>query len=347
MGNRNNTNFGVQLIMAQFTIYKSTDTGAPKFYGTTGSVVALLDACLVNGYGIQPGAGWTKPLANTGSGAFSQSYGCWLQPTGSGMTLFINDGAPGAGTYKEAFATGWENLVSLSSSVSNTQGSGSGQFPTIVQTPAGYLAIRKSNTADSSSLRPWIVAADSSSLYLFIQTGDAANTYYGFGFGDIYSFKSGSLDAYKCIIMGRSGTNTAAAANDGFDYISNANSFGTAVGGNFMPRTWAGIGTSLATAKHGDGTKGNANFSLGSVVYPNASDTALYLSPIWVVEPTGPVIRGFLRGFYQFLHPATSVVDGQLFNGSLDYAGKSFMAIKTTPNSAVYIIETSNTLLTN
>ena len=36
--------------MAQFQIYKSGDPGAPSLSGTVGSLVALLDACLVNGY---------------------------------------------------------------------------------------------------------------------------------------------------------------------------------------------------------------------------------------------------------------------------------------------------------
>jgi len=37
--------------MAAPTIYRSTDTNAPQLYGQTGSLRALLDACLVNGYG--------------------------------------------------------------------------------------------------------------------------------------------------------------------------------------------------------------------------------------------------------------------------------------------------------
>ena len=36
--------------MARFTVYRSTDPGAPTMTGEVGKVVALLDACLVNGY---------------------------------------------------------------------------------------------------------------------------------------------------------------------------------------------------------------------------------------------------------------------------------------------------------
>lgn len=333
--------------MPQFTIYKSSDSGAPSFYGTTGSVIALLDACLVNGYGSKVAAGWTKPLPNTGSGAFGQSYGCYHQPSGSGFYLFINDNGPNVTTlYRESWAVGWENLVSLSSSVSNTCGSGSGQFPTPAQLlTTGHTVIRKSATSDSSSLRQWVVAADSSSFYMFIATGDTTGMYYGFGFGDIYSFAgTGSADAYKCIIMGRNLENSAAAGQDGFDAFSALN---TATIGNFMPRTYSGIGTSITIGKHGDGVKGSTSTWLGSIPFPNSVDNALYVSPVWVCENASSIVRGQLRGIYQVLHPITNFSDGQTFVGALDYNGKNFQVIKTTPNSGIYAIETSNTLLTN
>jgi len=186
---------------SQFTIYTSGDSGAPILYGSTGSIILIFDSCLVNGYGTKPGAGWTKPLPNTGSGAFTASYGCWQQPTGSAMTLFVNDNAPNATPlYKEAWATGWESLTDFSASTTTCVGSGSGQFPIPAQLLTnGHVVIRKSVTSDSSSVRSWILAADSSSFYFWAATSDTAGMYYGFGFGDIYSFKTSSVDAYKCI----------------------------------------------------------------------------------------------------------------------------------------------------
>lgn len=330
---------------SQFTIYKSSDVGSPVFYGTTGSVVALFDACLVNGYPGHTGAGWTKPFANTGSGgSFTASIGCWRQPTGSQFTLFVNDNGQSAALYREAWATGWEVLSSMSSSVSNTCGSGSGQFPVAAQLlTTGHTVIRKSATSDSSSLRQWILAADSSSFYFFAATGDTAGMYYGFGFGDIYSFNT-NFDAYKCIIMGRNSENTVAANNDGFDYFSALN---TAVGGNFMARTFTQNVGSITVGKHGDGVKGSTTFYLGSIPFPNGPDTALYISPVWVHENATSILRGQLRGLYQPLHPIANFVDGQIFSGSLDYNGKTFMVIKTTPNSGMYFLETSNTVQTN
>jgi len=337
--------------MSQFIIYKSSDTSAPSFYGTTGSIVMLLDSCLVNGYGTQPGAGWKKPFSNTSSVAASVNATCggWQQPTGSGFYLFVNDGAPNVtALYREAWAVGWENLVAASASVSNTCGSGSGQFPLPAQSlTTGHTVIRKSTTSDSSSLRQWVIAADSSSVYMFISTGDTAGTYYGFGFGDFYSFKntnSTGNDAYKCMIMGRSAENTNAAGNDGLDLFS---SLGSSTTGNFIARSFSQISSSVTFGKHGDGVKGSTTTFIGTIPFPNNPDNALYISPVWVCENVTSTIRGQLRGLYQFLHPITNVIDLQTFSGALDYNGKSFVILKQGPNSGIYVIETSNTLSTN
>lgn len=338
--------------MSQFTIYRSTDTGAPTFYGTTGSYVMLLDACLVNGYGTQPGAGWKKPFANTSSvpTAVNATCGGWQQPTGSGFYVFINDGAPNATSlYRECWATGWESLVAASASVSNTVGSGSGQFPLPGQSlTTGHVVIRKSTTSDSSSIRQWIVVADSSSFYSFIQPNDlTSTTYFGFGFGDIYSFKNSNTtgnDAYKCIILGRNAENTNVASSDGFDTLS---AIGTITVSSFMARSYTQLSSSITIGKHGDGVKGSTTTFLGNIPFPNSVDNALYVSPIWVCENATSIVRGQLRGLYQVLHPITNFVDGQTFNGALDYNGKTFMIIKQTPANGIYGIETSNTLPTN
>lgn len=339
-----------------FQIYKSSDVGAPSFYGTSGSYLMLLNYCLVSGYGSQPGAGWVKPFTDNTSSTSGTTpvFGCFQQPTGStgtgsaGCTLFINDNYPnGTAAGREAWATGWEVLTAINSTTASAVGTGSGQFPTPAQLLTnGHCVVRKSATSDSSSLRQWVVVADSSSFYSFIATGDVASTYYGFGFGDIFSHKTGSNDAYRCIIMGRLLENSNAGNADGFDYCANG-VITNPIGGNFMARSHTQIGTSITVGKHGDGFKGHATFFYGVVPMPNSVDNALYLSPVWVVENSIPAIRGQLRGFYQTLHPIANFADQQTFSGSIDYNGKTFMMIKTTPNAGIYCVETSDTLLTN
>src|SRR5438309_11659795 len=46
-------------------VYKSTDASAPALTGQVGSLTALLDAILVNGYGTKTAAGWTIGFTTT------------------------------------------------------------------------------------------------------------------------------------------------------------------------------------------------------------------------------------------------------------------------------------------
>ena len=77
------------MYLSQFKLYQSSDVGAPIFYGTSGSLVDLLDACLVNGYGSKSGAGWIKPFPNTGN-----KVGCYKMNTGSLACLIVQDNGP-------------------------------------------------------------------------------------------------------------------------------------------------------------------------------------------------------------------------------------------------------------
>lgn len=44
------------------TLYKSTDSGAPAMTSAAGSLISVLDACLVDGYGGKVAAGWSKAV---------------------------------------------------------------------------------------------------------------------------------------------------------------------------------------------------------------------------------------------------------------------------------------------
>ena len=47
------------------TVYRSTDAGAPLLTNSNGSLIAVLKACLVDGYGSKASAGWTAPFLRT------------------------------------------------------------------------------------------------------------------------------------------------------------------------------------------------------------------------------------------------------------------------------------------
>jgi len=355
--------------VSQFTIYSSGDPYGPGLIdGTTGSLVRVLDACLVDGYGtgsyFKAAAGWTKPFPN-----FSSSLDCYKQPSGSQMTLVVNDMRPNATALgKEAWMTGWELLSALTTSfatasVSSNSGSvgvGWGQFPLPVQVlTTGHVVVRKS-TAATVAERLWVIAADAYTMYLWIQPGDTAGNYVHRGFGDIYSFR-GSSDRWDCFIYGQIIENAAAAvANDYTDAIGGSqgavtSTLSTALPGHYVARNAGGSGGSIGFTRKGDAGVGPASSQTGPqtcplsgvLACPNGSDNSIYLSPLWLVEPNGITLRGRFRGLYQICHPVANFSDGQMFQGSGDFAGKSFMVIRTSFQGSMWALETSATIDTN
>lgn len=339
---------------SQFTIFSSSDVGGPGLLtGQAGSLLTLLDACLVTGYsGHSVSPAWTKPFANSGN------IGCYKQGAGAGLGLVVNDNGPGAGTYQEASAIGWESVAGIGSPV----GTGSGQFPTPAQQLTNGHVIWRKSVAASSAGRTWLMAADSSTFYLWISTGDAAGVYYPAMFGDVFSLKGGS-DAYRCFIIGRFGDNTTGGGDTSKDTSdglvvgatgsSNAGPLAfTQACGHFMARTWGGGGSSIVFVKLCDqskmvGAPSGSTPLLGLMQTPNGPDAALYLSPLVVGEPASLSVRGRLRGLYQVCHPIAGFADGQTVAGGGDYAGKSFQIVLKGPSGGFWAVETSATVETN
>jgi hypothetical protein len=311
----------------QFTIIKSTNVGAPTLNGQSGSLVAVLDFCLTGSV-----TGWTRTFTSSSSGTVTRAQ--YQMPSGSRMSINIQDDAIGTGGAKEARIFAFESGSAIDA--------GSGQFPLAGQGVAGtggYLIARKSTSADTTA-RVWQCFADSSTFYFFAQTGDQASTYEAFMFGDIYSLKSNDL--YRCIIIGRASENTTATETT--DTLAAIN---TAVAGHYMSRTYGGGGVSTAVGKHGDAVKGSTTALNGTVQYPNGPDGTMYISPVWVHENASSTVRGRLRGSYQICHAIANFSDGDTFNGSSTLVGKTFQILKSSCNLGVYCIETSATLETN
>jgi hypothetical protein len=257
--------------------------------------------------------------------------------------LHIQDNGPNAtSTFKESWATGWETITAVNATV----GTGTGQFPTPSQLlTTGHVVIRRSATADTTG-RQWLVFADASTFYLFVLTGDTGGVYYAFFFGDVFSLH-GSTDSWRCMIIGRNIENSTSTTNEGSDIWGTVNS---SLLGHFMARTWGGGGSSITVGKHGDSAKtntGTGGAMVGLVQTPNSADSAYYVSPLWVHENSSSGLRGRLRGLYQLCHPTGSFSDGQTFAGANDFAGKTFQVVKTTPGSAMFAVEISNSVETN
>jgi hypothetical protein len=320
--------------MAQFTIYQNTEASAPQLSGQNDSLLTLLDAILVNGYGTQPAAGWT--IAGTALNRRAYKMG----GVGStGFCLSINDNAVGAGGPQEATVAGLEHCTGAIQ--------GTGWFPLALTNPANV--IRKSATADTTN-RAWTCFADSRTIYLFILSGDNAGYYMGMLFGDFYTFSP--TDQWNCMIIGDATQNSGSPSSD---QCATANVPTTAIPSHFLARTWNGSNPGNVTAsKHGDSCKGGNSVvvafgqSGSGLPVPNAADGSLYLSPIWITEAVSGVVRGTLRGLWHLCHSCTSFASQATFVGQGDFAGRTFQMIRYLGGSnGCLVIETSNTLLTN
>jgi hypothetical protein len=332
-------------VTATVITYASTDASAPVLTGAVGSVVALLDACLVNGYGSKSAAGWAKSFSGTNKATYRNSA-----TDGTGFYLYVDDSAAAAGGAKEALWTGFQTQSAL--------GVGTGQFPTSSQLALGIGAVvcRKSATADSTA-RAWTLVADDTVFYLFMNTGDSASSASACMFGDIYSYMAS--DPYRCMILGNNASNTGGGTNTPFGYLNSyAN---TTLPGHFLAANINGAGGSLLCGKHSDtaklgsggagtvtgtsgiGTVGSAlGFSASALLYPSPVDGGIWLAPVWVHH--GSIVRGYLKGLWCPLHQQ-ALDHNDTVTGSGVWAGKTFLSQNLPLNNgnANALIETSNT----
>ena len=324
---------------SQFTIYSSTDSGAPILNGTTGSLLNVFDLCLVSGFGSQLGAGWTKPIANSGF------RGCYRNTSGTSLTLMVIDNGSFP-TVTTGSACGWEILTSLTGNI----GSGTNQFPLPTQQlTTGIVPISKSITSDATP-RYWRMYADAYTFYFFsmIDVPTPPGNYLSFWFGDIFSL-AGSADTFRCMING--GTANTSASNL-WDKLSFAlNNGPPAPAGLWAARPWTTVGGSVAMQRLGDmaltQAATNPLVATGIVNVPNLPDQSAIFSPIRVSDNPYNSIRGRMRGLYHVCHPSSSFYDGQILQGTNEYINKTFQIIKQGPAGGILAIEISATVETN
>lgn len=167
--------------------YSSNDAGAPELSGQAGSLTALLQACLVDGYGDKEPAGWTMPFSVANKAAFKMPV--IVAP----HYLRVDDDAP-SGEPRNASVSGFEDMSGIDD--------GSAPFPSDSQ-PSLYW--RKSTTADTAA-RSWFMFVSERGLYFSPgwqpDTSLAAND--GYVFQLPYSFSVGHT---PCLISGNSALN--------------------------------------------------------------------------------------------------------------------------------------------
>lgn len=274
--------------MTTTRIYRSTDSGAPVLTGQAGSLLNLLDKCLVDGYGSQAAAGWSRAYTGTNKAAYRNS----VAAGGTGMYLRVLDDGSGTGGAREALVRCYLTMSDVDTGTIET--------PTAAQVAAS-IVWRKSNTVDSTA-RAWIMVADELTMYLCVSTG-TINSNVGdstYGAGDIASHVAG--DAYRFFVAGREAQ--AAAGNVGGASLGlmtpAAMSFATPSSSacSWLARGYAGTGSPvrIGLATFGLVNDGIAIGTSSAIARPSPGSSLSYFYPAFIgIESS---IRGQMRGLY-------------------------------------------------
>lgn len=145
-----------------FTYYASTDASAPTLNGQAGSLITVLDAILLNGYGAKAAAGWSSPW-NDGAG----NNKIYAPASAGAYPVKIQDNGPTAGGVRESYlAIGSAHLGA---------GALANESPANIGRANPYV-IRKSETI-ATTARAWYAYADAETLMFFNNPGAAENTF--------------------------------------------------------------------------------------------------------------------------------------------------------------------------
>ncbi|WP_445391528.1 hypothetical protein [Stenotrophomonas muris] len=289
-------------------VYRSTDPGAPVLNGQAGSLLALLNAILVTGYGdgasSKPGAGWTRPYASSSVQVFRNSA-----TTGSGTYLRVCDDASAA-----TLSTGCLAQVFAYSSMSDID-TGVDQTPSAaLQARGSFIAKAPTTAADA---RKWMAVATEIGFYLFTAWSNFGNAPGAYYYGDIDTVVSGDLfpfvmfgsndltfwtPAWNADVCSLFFASTLSIAVDGVSQRDNSY-----IPGGFVVRSYSDGQNSpgrVATTGIDPPTSGQSRRSYGSGAYPIGPDRAHggYNYIRAAVREAPFALRGHLPGLLVPLH---------------------------------------------
>ena len=302
-------------------VYRSTDQGAPVVNGTPGTLIALLRACLVDGYGSQQPAGWSMPFANAGYTKAVFKQGAFSGPPNRPQyhLRVVDDGTLAAGG-REATWQGYESMSDIDT--------GTNQFPI---SPSS-LCVRKSNTADATA-RPWVLVADHRTFILFIQSTAFVwppnPAWFMYSFGDYVPIDPNN--PYPCMIMAKTVFNTTHNNPGGVlmwrsDIVPETSTV-------FLARNYSGAVSSkearkaasvMANRLFDDAATGAGVNSWFGVQVSNPVDGRVWVSRLLLVETPipGGAVSGFMRGLWAPTHEYNALVDGAQVQGAGEASGR-------------------------
>lgn len=197
------------------TVYRSSDTSAPQInINTAGSFLAVVRACLVDGYGSKSPAGWTEEFTGTNIAAFKNS----VADGGTGMLCRIDDTVTTAGNQRAITLDVYRTMSAIDA--------GTDKLTT------RYGARRPANTNGTGVVDWACIATPTAAYFALWQTGITCSFQPIMGFGDVLSMVASDAFRYFCI-----GSNTSGEGNGGWMSGTTANQ-----GANTSPTNGVSLG---------------------------------------------------------------------------------------------------------
>ncbi|WP_028579440.1 hypothetical protein [Desulfogranum japonicum] len=282
------------------TVYRWDDTDAPVVMLGIGYAIELLKACLVDGYGDKPAAGWSLEF-DTGVSITERTAAFRNDPVdGTGCYLRVHEDETnilGYGSYTEC--CGYMTMSDVDT--------GSDRFPTI---ESEYASICKAPNQNYEGVpHPWIMIADNRCFYLFVYPNadsrtatepdivDVAQYTTTMFFGDFESVIPG--DSYACALVGKSGYGTGALVYGQSPSSASANY-------TYVPRFSAGyppdntVTTSLVFSMYNTGPVGAHSGNGFGLNYP--FNGQMVISRPYMNDGKNYTMRGYLPGYYMPCH---------------------------------------------
>lgn len=249
--------------------FDSSQASAPQLDGSIGSLIAVLDACLVNGFGSEAKLdSWEKSFSGTNKAAYRST-----DVDSTGFYLRVDDTAT-----QSSPVSGYESMIDVDNGTNEFLGS-------------NYLWVKADSTSGN---RPWFLFGDSK-FFIFGVAWETSNTtgYYLYWFGDITTFKAN--DNYHCMFSAYIKTSNPTGPN--LNEMSGI--FVAERGSMVMARSYDQVATNIEcevpTNFHDQtlsGTDISAAFDYQDL---NRADDSVLLCPIYVYEAitgSGVVMRG-------------------------------------------------------
>lgn len=257
-------------------LYRSTDGNAPILCGQRTSLVNVLKACLVDGYGAKPGAGWTMPFIS------ADGRRACFRNNGTGFFLQVDQVSP---SYDYQAALNCYEMMTSDSAGSNLIGTTSGLSYSI-------------SASAGTTARPWICIATDKYVYFFMYDGVTAmptvagilaalsnHAGLNFFFGD---FEKAYLDdGFACAFL------RSTAATGGRSGLGDCAPTTSSVEGHYIARALSGVVGAIGCSAMMS-PPGAMSGCVGSAGPTYDGQTALMVSKVAVNNGVVHTFRGYL-----------------------------------------------------